>query len=285
MRISICDNDGESFSEITHIPRKKFEDSGMDTQTANIVKLGPVADISSFFVKYYNSQKLAEKKEGLECDFINTVISKYPGSFFMLYPSKFGNTISFPNAVLYLEVINNGASIAQILSYDCHMLLRYDHGGIREVSEAPSGGRKYYYKPSGKIIEKWHKLHSMGLLGDNIYYPMNGKLEQCRRFNLTKNSFDALIKNTQILPGKSIDGLIFLEFENDELRLQQPRILGIELTIRTSAGKQQIFRVDEPELPPIADSIRIDDSQIVPGVYDITKDKYTLIPMVDIPKK
>lgn len=238
----------------------------------------------AFCLCVYGYIVLPKEKDVFKCNFITTMRFEYPGYFFMVYPSKLGNTISFPNIAIYVEAVNNKPTFTRIFSYQCRAFLKYDEGGSRVVTLKPSGGwDKYVYKPSGRSVEKWQKLHSMGFLGSNIYYMWQG-LEKCRRLDFTQNGFDNLARDKQLEPGGSIKGWIFLEFETDELRLQLPEIKEIELTIWNSIGESQVCRS--------GDGIKIsDDANSVissggltfePGVYDLTKEKYTATPMVDL---
>lgn len=225
-----------------------------------------------------------EKKDIFRCNFIITMKFSYPGAIFMVYPSALGNTMSTPNIALFLEVVNNRSTVARIFSYQCRALLRYDEGGVRVVRETPEGGFKYEYKPSGKIVEKWYNLHSMGFLGDNVYYMLNG-LKKCRRLNFTQNSFDRLAHTVQLRSGESIMGWIFFEFDNEELRLQIPQIKEIELTLRNSAGESEICRGGGDTTTVDANSvISAGEWHIEPGEFDFTKEKFTMVPMVDLPK-
>lgn len=169
-----------------------------------------------FFAGYV----ILPKNDVFKCNFNIVMRFGYPGYVFMVYPSALGNTISFPNIAVYVEVINTRPTATRIFSYQCRALLKYDEGGIRIISVNPlDRWEKYEYKPTGKIVEKWQKLHSMGFLSNNVYWMWHG-LEKCRLFDFTQNGFDNLAHDKQLQPGESIKGCIFLELESDELRLQ-----------------------------------------------------------------
>lgn len=221
-----------------------------------------------------------------KCNFNVVMRFGYPGNLLMRYPSALGDTASCPNIALYVEVINTQPTTAtRILSYRCRALLKYDEGGQVIVSDNPSGGWKYAYKPSGRVVEKWQTLHSMGILGNNVYFWVS-PLKKWKRIDFTQNGFDNLASSEQMPPGGSIKGWIFLEFENDELRLQMPEIKEIELTLWDSVGEQEkCLSSREIKLSDDVNNLmRAGDWRLEAGLYDFTKDKFTVVPMVDLPK-
>jgi len=247
------------------------------------LSLGIILTLISWWI--YPNLPTKQSIDVFKCNFIVTVKFNYPGPLFIVYPSALGNTMSFPNLALYVEVVNNGPTVTRIFDYECRMLLRYDDGGTTEEIKTP-GGLKYKYTPAGKPVEKWQKLRSMGFISDNVYYVMNDNLKKCRRLNFNENSFDKLASNTQLLPGQSIKGWIFLEFESSELTFQLPEIKEIELTIHNSVGSSETCRSiqDETKPPDNAKSvISAGDWKFEAGEYDFTKDKYTAVRMIDLP--
>ena len=229
---------------------------------------------------------LPKQNSLFKCNVLVAMKFSYPGPVFIVYPSGLGNTMSFPNMALYVEVVNNKPTATRISDYECRMLLSYDEGGITEAIKTSTGGLKYKYKPTGKAIEKWQILRSMGFLGNNVYYVINDNLKKSRRLNFTENSFDRLASNTQLISGQSIKGWIFFEFESSELTFQLPKIKEIELTIHNSAGESEICRIIHDETKPQDNAknvISAGDWQVEAGEYDFTKEKYTAVRMIDLP--
>ena len=129
---------------------------------------------------------LKSKEDIFKVNFITTMLIKWPGPLLYLYQSKLGKTISPVSVAFFIEVSNNKTIISRIYSYKARALLKYDEGGLTHITRASDGGIKYEYKPSGKTVEKWRTLHSMGFLGDQAYFVINNDWSKCKRIDFTK---------------------------------------------------------------------------------------------------
>ena len=225
----------------------------------------------------------SNKEDIFKVNFIITMRFKWPGPLLFMYPSALGKTISPVSIALYLEIVNNKPTISRIYSYKCRALLRYDEGGSTRVNQAPGNGMKLEYIPSGKIVEKWRNLYSMGFVGDQMYFVTSNGWNKCKRIDFTNNSLDNLARNIQLKPGESLMGWVFFELEHD-LRTQLPEIKEIELTLTNSAGDSQVFksRQDIKGDEEILHFISAGDWNVLEGFYDLTKEKYSMTPMVDL---
>lgn len=194
-----------------------------------------------------------------------------------------GKTISPVSVVLYVEVVNKSPIISRIYSYKTRALLRYDEGGSHYISPSKNTRFKVEYKVSGNIVEKWRTLHSIGFIDDKVYFVTNNDWSETKRIDFTQNSFEMLARNTQLKPGESLMGWIFFELEQD-LRGQVPKIKEIELTLANSAGESQIFKsFQEPKGEDgMSSSISSGDWHLMEGYYDLTKEQYAMVPMIDL---
>jgi hypothetical protein len=211
------------------------------------------------------------------------VTLKYPGPLLFCYNSALGKTISPVSMALYLEVSNAKQTISRIESYKAKALFVYDEGGQNQITELPDGSRKFNYIPSGKIVEKWRQLHSLGFLHDQIYFILNNDFAKAKRLDFQSNSFDLLARNTQLKAGESIMGWIFLEVDSD-LRCQLPIIKQFEITLRNSSGESQTFQFSPPKFDDVESEISSGDWHLLEGYYDLTKEEYTICPQLDLRK-
>ena len=217
-------------------------------------------------------------------NFITTMRFKWPGSLVVLYKSPLGKTLSPVSIALWLEVSNARKTRSRIYSYDARALFRYDEDGKAHVTRTKGGDLKYRYEPSGKVVEKWRKLYSMGYLHDQVYFVTNKGWTRCRRLDFSENSFDFLARSKQLSPGESIIGWIFFEIDQD-LRGQLPEIKELELTMRNSAGEEQTFRTQSFEPPDSRKTIsQLSGAEwnLLAGEYDLTKEQYAMTAMVDL---
>lgn len=227
-------------------------------------------------------QELHQKKEEVfKATIINTMQFKFPGPLLYFYNSKFGKTISPICIALYVEACNNKNILSKIYSYSLKILFRYDEGGELKEVEDKNGGRKFIYNPSGNVVEKWHSLHSVGTLHDQIYWVTNNDWTKCRRIDFSKNSFDVLAREKQLHPGESITGWMFFEIPY-ELRGQLPEIIEMELTLTNSQGETQTFRRKSPTINPESSVISCGVWHLLEGFYDLTKEHYTICPQTDL---
>ena len=200
-----------------------------------------------------------------------------------LYPSKSGKNISPVSIAMYWEITNIKPTISSIYSYKCRALLRYDEGGRTQVNQTQDDKTKLGYIPSGKIVEKWRNLYSMGFVGDQMYFVTSGGWSKCKRIDFSNNSIDNLARKIQMKPGETLEGWVFFEMEHD-LRTQLPEIIKIELTLTNSAGDVQVFtsepnkKVDEG----ITHFISEGHWNVLEGFYDLTKENYSMTPMIDL---
>ncbi len=255
---------------------------------ANIIILDLVVVfvVTSISIYLPAQEKVDDQQDIFRTNFITLMRFKWPGSLLYMYPSALGKTISPVSIALFIEVTNNKPIISRIYSYQCRALLKYDKGGIARIEQSSGGGMNYRYEPSGNIVEEWRTLYSMGFLHDQIYFVTSDGFSRCRRLDFTKNSFDNLARNSQLRPGESLMGWIFFEIDQD-LRGQLPEIVELELTLRNSAGEEQVFRNRdlEPEGAERANSyISGGTWNILAGDYDLTKENYHMCAMVDLPK-
>jgi hypothetical protein len=212
----------------------------------------------------------------------STIRFKYPGQLLYFYNSQLGKTISPISLALFLEVANNKSSISRVFSLETKALMRYDEGGTTQINTQSSAGYKFSYIPSGKTVERWRNLHSVGFLHDQIYFvTIPNDWTKCKRIDFSKSSFEIEASNNQLQPGESLKGWVFYEME-DDVRTQLAEIKQLEFTIKNSAGEVQIIKIDYPkegENFPIMSSGRWN---ILGGFYDLTKENYTLCPQIDL---
>ena len=228
----------------------------------------------------------SNKQDIFRTNFITLMRFKWPGPLLYMYPSALGKTISPVSIALFIEVTNNKPVISRIYSYQCQALLKYDKGGIAHVEKTSGGGMNYRYKPSGNMVKEWRTLYSMGFLHDQIYFVASDGFSKSKRLDFKENSFDNLARTRQLRPGESLMGWIFFEIDQD-LRGQLPEIIEIELTLRNSAGEEQIFRNRDIKTEGAEKAISYISSatwNILEGYYDLTKEKYSMCAMVDLPK-
>jgi hypothetical protein len=232
--------------------------------------------LASDAIKNWNSDKSIFKLNP-----ITLMRFKFPGPLLFVYNSALGKTISPVCIALFLEVSNAKQTISRIESYKAKALLVYDEGGQTKITELPGGAKKFQYFPSGKTVEKWRRLHSLGFLHDQIYYVVNDDWTKTKRINFRENSFDLLARNTQLKPGESLMGWIFFEIDSD-VRAQMPEIKQFEITLKDSSGETQTFRVPPPKEDDSSSVISAGVWHIMAGYHDLTKEKYTLSPQLDL---
>jgi hypothetical protein len=222
-----------------------------------------------------------EHEDIFRVSIINVMRFKFPGPLLYFYNSKFGKTISPVSIALYVEASNNKQIISRIYSYTVKILFRYDEGGELLITEDGKGGRNINYKPSGNVVEKWHLLHSLGMLHDQVYWVKDNDWSQCKRLDFSNNSFDVLARDKQMQPGESIMGWIFLELPPD-LRGQLPEILEIELTFKNSQGETITIKKEAPKPDSSSSVISSGAWHFLEGYYDLAKENYTMCPQVDL---
>lgn len=224
------------------------------------------------------------RKDIFAVSFINSMRFKWPGDLFVLSKFPRGKVLSPVSLALWVEVTNNKETISRIHSYKARALLRYDEGGTNHITQTENGGSKFRYKPSGKTVEKWRDLYSMGHLHDQVYFITNKGLSGARRLDFSKNSFDDLARITQLRPGESILGWIFFELDPD-LRGQLPEIKKLELSLRNSAGEEQAFHTQRFIAAGSENGMTYlsgGEWNLLEGEYDLTKEQYMMAAMVDL---
>lgn len=228
-----------------------------------------------------NNHLRQEKEEVFKATIINVMRFKFPGPLLYFYNSQFGKTISPISIALYVEASNNKKIISRIYSYSLKVLFRYDVGGELKIVEDGNGGRNFIYEPSGNIVEKWHPLHSVGMLHDQIYWVTDNDWTKCKRIDFSRNSFDVLAREKQLQSGESIMGWMFFEIPAD-LRGQLPEIIEIELTLTNSQRETQTLRRISPTADSSSSVISSGAWHLLEGYYDLTKENYTISPQVDL---
>lgn len=217
-------------------------------------------------------------------NFLVTLGFQWPVPFLYVFDSAFGKTISPIGIAIYAEVANNKPIISRIISYKCRILLKYNESNPLSVSHTKDKSLKFEYKPIGKIVEKWHDLYNMGFLGNQVYYAVNNNWKQCKRIDFTQNSFDMLARKTQLKPGESIMGWMFFDLEHDD-RGQRSEIKEIELSLTNSQGDSQKFIGNVPkDETGIGNFMSSATVHLTAGYYDLTKEKYEMIPYADLHK-
>jgi len=211
----------------------------------------------------------------------STMRFKYPGQLLYLYDSQLGKTISPISLALFLEVVNNKSSISRVYSLETRALMRYDEGGKTQINAQSPGGYKFSYIPSGKTVERWRTLHSVGFLHDRIYFVPNNDWTECKRIDFSKSSFELEARDKQLQPGESLNGWIFYEMEED-VRTQTPEIKQLEFTLKNSSGEVQIVKVDFPKEGEKFPKISSGSWDILEGYYDLTKENFSLCPRIDL---
>lgn len=223
------------------------------------------------------------KKDIFKVTIIESMRFKWPGPLMFRYQSASGKNLSPVSVALFVEVLNNKDVISRIYSYECKVLLKYDEGGGGLVSRTQNGGIKYEYKPAGETVVNWRNLYNMGFVDDNIYFITDHDWSKCKRIDFRNNGFDRQARDTHLKPGESLKGWMFFELEHD-LRGQLPEIKKIELTLTNSARESQAFKIKQnvKENNDIVHFISSGQWNIIEGFYDLTKEKYTMTPMVDL---
>ncbi len=206
---------------------------------------------------------------------------KYPSPLLFLYNSQLGKTISPISIALFIEVANNKTLISRIYSLETKALMRYDEGGMTEITSQPSCGSRFSYIPSGKITERWRNLHSVGFLHDQIYFVTNDDWTKCKRIDLSSNSFELQARGKQLQAGESLKGWVFYEIEED-LRVQLPEIKQLEFVIKSSSGEVQTVKIDYPKEGENFPAMSSGTLHFLEGYYDLTKEKYSLCPRIDL---
>ena len=212
---------------------------------------------------------------------INVMRFKFPGPLLYFYNSQFGKTISPVSIALYIEASNNKKIISRIYSYTVKILFRYDEGGQLIISEDGKGGRNFKYEASGNMVDKWHSLHSLGMLHDKIYWVKDNDWTKCKRLDFRANSFDVLARKKQLQPGESIMGWMFFELP-PILRGQLPEILQIEFTLKNSQGETLTLNKEAPKPDSSSSVISSGAWHFLEGYYDLAKENYTMCPQVDL---
>jgi hypothetical protein len=205
---------------------------------------------------------------------------RFPGHLLFIYNSQLGKTISPISVALFIEVTNKRPSITRIFSYKIRALLTYDEGGEIIVTNDAKGDQKVTYEPSGNTVTKWRELHSVGLLHDQIYYVQND-WKKAQHLGFSHNSFDNIAAEKQLRYGESIKGWVMLELEPD-LRGQLPEIREFEFTITNSAGESQVLKVPVGEEGKVHPIISSGSWKFLGGFHDLTKEHYTICPMIDV---
>ena len=228
-----------------------------------------------------SNQDIAADKDIYKLMVSSPMRFKYPGQLLFAYNSQLGKTISPISVALYVEVANNKPVISRIYSLESKALMQYDEGGKTQITTLPSGGSRFSYVPSGKIVERWRNLHSVGFLHDQIFFVTNDDWKKCKRIDFSSNSFEVQARDKQLQAGKSLKGWIFYELEED-LRVQLPNIKELEFTIKSSSGGVQTVKVDYPKEGEKFPVMSSGAWHILEGYYDLTKEKYSLCPQIDL---
>ena len=240
--------------------------------------------VTSISLYLRNAPQSSNGSDIFKVNFITIMRFKWPGSLLVLNKFPSGKTLSPVSIALWLEVSNNRQTLSRVYSYDARALFRYDEGGKGHLVRTKEGDSKYRYEPSGKVVEKWRKLYSMGYLHDQVYFITNKGFNRCRRLDFSENSFDSLSRSKQLRPGESMIGWIFFEIDQD-LRGQLPEIKELELALRNSAGEEQTFRTQNIEPPGSAKAMtHLSGAEwnLIEGEYDLTKEQYVMTAMVDL---
>jgi hypothetical protein len=219
----------------------------------------------------------------LKVTVFNVMSLKFPGPLLFFYNSQLGKTMSPISIALYVEVVNSKGSITRIQDIKTKALMKYDEGGRASLLAVPSGGVNYIYTPSGITVEKWRQLYSVGFLHDQIYFIANNDWKKAKRIDFRKNSLETLAREKQLQPGESVIGWIFYELEED-LRGQIPEIKKIEFEITNSSGDVETIKVDLPKTSEESSIISSGGWDLQAGFDDLTKETYSLSPMIDLRK-
>jgi hypothetical protein len=144
-----------------------------------------------------------------------------------------------------------------------------------------SGGHKFGYRHGGRSVEKWRKLHSVGLLTDRVYFVNGNDWTKCKQISFGGDCLLSQAKETQMLPGQSIRGWLFFEIEKD-LRGQVPYIRQLSFTIVTSTGDKQTVVVDYPKKGTTFPQISSGVWRFQEGFRDLTQEEFVLCPVMDL---
>ena len=208
---------------------------------------------------------------------------KWPGPLLFMYDSSLGKTISPVSIALYIEVINKKPIISRVSGYKCRALLEYDEGSYQNIIQDKNSSLKFEYKTTGKAVEKWRTLHSIGFIGDQVYYVINDDWSKAKRIDFTQNGFDTIGPNKQLQPGESVMGWMFFELEQD-LRGQLLKIKEIEFILTNSVGESQTFKSYQKlrEEEEMTYSLTSGTWNVMGGYYDLTKEQYSMVPTIDL---
>jgi len=214
------------------------------TQSTQAVTTNKVTD------KYFNARLGA------------CMIFKYIGPLLYFYDSKLGKTIAPVNIAIYLEVSNLKPLLSRIYTYKAKAFIEY--------------------MTKGKTFKKWYDLHSLPLFNNEVYWVNNNDLTKCTRIDFSENSFDILARNKQLQQGESISGWMFFEIDR-KVRGLDYKPHQIELTLESPIRESQTILLLVHKTQGDEYSILSSGTwKTLPGHYDLTKEKYTIYPFIDL---
>ena len=213
---------------------------------------------------------------------LNMISFDFPGHLVYTFESNFGKTISPIGICLYVELVNNSTKITRLQDYKVKGYFQYDNGGKLKMDKRKDGSYSFDFIPSGKSVKNWLPLYSIGILNENIYYVAND-WKKSRKLDFKDTWFELIARNKQLHPGESIMGWIMFEIDS-KLRGQEPKVSEFEFELVNSAGEKELIKI--AALNPTAESSMISSGQWIfaEGYYDLTKERYKLLPKVDINK-
>jgi hypothetical protein len=134
------------------------------------------------------------------------------------------------------------------------------------------------YEAGGKVVTKWRDLHSVGRLGDQVFFLKGDGWSKAVHSDFSRNGFDRLAREKQLSPGESIMGWVLFELD-EEIRTQVPMIKELEVTLTNSFGEQQTVKSPAPQ---VVSDISAGELHSLKGYHDFSKVNATLAPRVDI---
>lgn len=187
---------------------------------------------------------------------------KFTGPLLYFYNSQLGKTIAPVNIAMFVEVANLKPMISCIYAYSARVLIEY--------------------KDNGEIFEEWYPLHKLPLFNNEVYWVVDNDWTKCKRIDFSQNSFDMLVKNTQLQQGQSISGWMLFEID-PKVRGLIYQVKRVEITLENVANDSQTLLLTPVRDLNLSESIITGgELHFLDGYYDLTKEKYTLTPKIDL---
>jgi len=140
----------------------------------------------------------------------------------------------YPGPLVYEYSLDSGKALAPI--------------GIALVAEIINSSDKYTRLSSIgfdiKIDNKWERLNILPITDPTkVFWVRDNNRADCIRLDFSENLLDRKLFHTNLAPGKSEIGWIFLEWPK-HLRVGKPKINGHKIILVSNQGVEQILPLD-----------------------------------------